>query len=474
MDTKSIILLIIQILYVGTIIGLVTVVVSENRNPQKTITWVLVLTFLPVLGLILYLIFGEDHRRVWSVNKRMTKGLKGKSLPNYNLEEDIEPDDVYRKLKQLLKTISYAPVLDGNHVDFYSTGEDKFKQLFADIEKAKHHVHLLYYTFASDEIGTQLKDLLIRKVKENVEVRVIYDDVGCLKTKSRFFKEMEKAGVKVDCFLPIRFPYIARRVNYRNHKKIAIIDGEIGYIGGMNIADSYVKGLKWGIWRDLSIRIHGKAVHALQVVFLLDWFYSHKETLDSPGYYPKLPVYGKNPMQIVTSSPMFFYETLTEGFFQAITNAQRYVYIQTPYFIPSDQIIKAMQAAALSGVEVRLMIPKRSDNFLVCAASFSYIQSLLESNVKVYLYTVGFLHSKLIVIDDSLTIVGSANMDTRSFELNFEDSAFIYDAETALKAKEIFMRDLDDSYIVELERWKKRSRFKHYFDSIMRLMTPVF
>jgi len=404
----------------------------------------------------------------------MLKGLDGKSIPYFNLQDQEVDNDNHRKLKKLLKNISYAPVLDGNSLEFYSTGKAKFEQLFADIEKAKYHVHILYYTFASDEIGQQLKDLLIRKVKDGVDVRVIYDDVGCIKTKSRFFKEMIKNGIKVDCFLPIRFPYIARRVNYRNHKKIVVIDGEIGYIGGMNIADVYLKGFKWGIWRDLSARIQGKAVHALQVTFLLDWFYSHKETLNDPHYFPKLPVLGKNPMQIVTSSPMYTFETLTEGFFQAINNAQRYVYIQTPYFIPSDQIIKAMQTAALSGVEVRLMIPKRSDNFLVCAASFSYIRSLLENNVKVYLYTAGFLHSKLIVIDDSLTIIGSTNMDTRSFELNFEDSAFIYDEETALKAKDIFAIDQNDSCLVELDKWKKRSKFKHYFESIMRLMTPVF
>lgn len=474
MDAEHIIALIIKILYIGTVIGLVTVIISENRNPQKTITWVLVLAFLPVLGLILYLIFGEDHRRVRSINKRMTKGLEGKSLPYFNLQDEEADDDTYRKLKKLLKNVGYAPVLDGNQIDLFSTGEEKFKQLFADIDNASHHVHLLYYKIGSDEIGHQLKELLIRKVKQGVEVRVIYDDVGCLKTKSRFFKDLIKAGVMVDCYLPIRFPYFARRVNYRNHRKVAVIDGKIGYIGGFNIADEYVKGVKWGIWRDLTARVEGKGVHALQVCFLLDWFYSHKETLNSSLYFPELDDKGKNLMQVVTSSPMYIYENLTEGFFQAISNAQKYVYIQTPYFIPSDEIIKAMQSAALSGVEVRLMIPKRSDNFLVGAASYSYIRSLLQNNVKVWFYTAGFLHTKLIVVDDSLTIVGSANMDIRSFELNFEASAFIYNEETAIKAKNIFLRDLSDSEQIMLETWKKRSPFKRYFESLLRLMTPVF
>lgn len=474
MDTASIISLIVQILYVGTIIGVIAVVISENRNPQRTITWVLVLIFLPIFGLLIYLIFGENHRREWSVMRRMTKGLDGKSLPYFNLYDEEADDDSYRKLKRLLKKIGYAPVLDGNRIEFYSSGEEKFERLFKDIENAEKHIHLLYYAILSDEVGYRLKDLLIRKVKEGVEVYVIYDDVGSLKAKSRFFKEMEKGGVKVDCFLPIRFPYFARRVNYRNHRKIAVIDGKIGYIGGMNIADQYIKGLKWGAWKDLSIRIQGNGVHALQVVFLLDWYYSHKETLNGSSYFPEIEPQGNNPMQVVTSSPMYTYENLTEGFFQAINSAQKSIYIQTPYFMPSEQIVRAMETAALSGIEVNLMIPRRCDNPLVGAASYSYIRSLLERGVKVWLYTAGFLHSKLIVVDDSLTIVGSANMDTRSFELNFEASAFIYDSETALKAKDIFLGDQKDAIRLEYDKWIKRPRLKRYFESMMRLMSPVF
>lgn len=474
MDTYEIISLIVQILYVVTIIGVITVVVSENRNPQKTITWVLVLTFLPVIGLILYLFFGENHRRTWSVNRRMTKDLEGKATPYFNLQDEESSDDTYRKLKILLKNVGNSLVLNGNQIELFSEGKDKFDRLFADIEKAEKHIHLLYYAIGSDRVGNRLKELLIRKVKEGVEVRIIYDDVGCLKTKKSFFKELEQGGVQVDCFLPIRFPYIARRVNYRNHRKVAVIDGRIGYIGGMNIKDCYAEGVSWGVWRDLSMRMEGKAVHALQVVFLLDWYYSHKESLESPYYFPEISDKGHNPIQIVTSGPMNTYESLTEGFFQAITNARKYVYIQTPYFMPSDQIVKAMQMAALSGVDVRLMLPKRSDNRLVGAASYSFIRSLLECNVKVYLYTAGFLHAKLIVADDDLAIIGSANMDTRSFELNFESSAFVYDADTAWQCKEIFHRDMRDAYEVDIDKWMKRSRWKQYIESLLRLMTPVF
>lgn len=475
MDTASIIQLIIQILYVITILGVTAVIISENRNPQKTVSWVLILTFLPVIGLILYVLFGQNHRRVRRINRRMLKGLEGKSLPYFHLLYEKEaPDDAYKKLKRLLKNVGYSPVLDGNKVDFFKEGRDKFDQMFSDIENAQNHIHLLYYKIADDQIGNRLKELLIRKVKEGVDVRIIYDDVGSLKTKTRFFREMEKAGVRVNCFLPIRFPYIARRVNYRNHRKIVVIDGEIGYMGGINIADCYVDGLSWGVWRDLAIRIQGKGVHALQIIFLLDWYYSQKESLSSPAFFPELPGYGSNPMQVVSSGPLDMYENLTEGFFQAINTAKKYVYIQTPYFIPSDQIIEAMMTAAMSGIEVRLVIPERSDNVFVGAATLSYVKLLLAYNVRVYLYTAGFLHSKLVVIDDSLTIIGSANMDVRSFELNFEASTFIYDTESATKAKEIFMNDLKDARLVLPDEWKKRPRIKQYFESVMRLMTPLF
>lgn len=474
MDTGSIIQLIIQILYAVTIIGLTTVVISENRNPQKTVSWILILVFLPVVGLILYLFFGQNYRKLRSINKRMLKDLDGKSLPYFNLQEAEEPDDIYRKLKRLLKNVGYSPVLDGNEVRFLSGGKKKFRQLFIDIEQARHHIHLLYYKIESDTLGNQLKELLIRKAREGVEVRIIYDDVGCLKTKSTFWKEMEKEGIVVNCFLPIRFPYIARRVNYRNHRKVAVIDGEIGYIGGINVGDVYADGLKWGAWQDLAIRIRGKGVHALQVIFLFDWYYSQKESLNSAKYFPLLPDFGKNPMQIVTSGPTDMYENLMEGFLQAINGARKYVYVQTPYFIPSDTVVKALQTAAMSGVDVRLMIPVRSDNVFVGASTLSYVRLLLDYNVRVYLYTAGFLHSKLIVVDDSLTIVGSANMDERSFELNFEASAFIYDEESAATAREIFQEDMKDCELILSDEWNKRSKYRQYFESLMRLLTPLF
>jgi len=473
MDWQNIILIIFQILYIVTLIGVITVIISENRNPQKTISWILVLAFLPVLGLIFYFVFGRNHRKVRRINKKIHKGLEGISAPDFNYRIQDEPADEHIKLKRLLVNIDSAPVLGGNRVDLLTSGKDKFEQLFIDIRNAREHIHILYYKIGNDEVGNRLKDLLIEKVKEGVVVRLIYDDVGSLHTRSCFFRDMQKAGVQVACYLPIRFPYFARRVNYRNHRKIVVIDGKIGYTGGINVEDCYIRGVKWGNWCDLAVRIQGNGVYGLQYVFLKDWYYSRKESIKSFVYFPEMPRLGDIPMQVVSSSPMDTFENLAEGFFQAVCAAQKSIYIQTPYFIPSDELLKAMQNAALSGVKVSLMIPRKSDNFLVDAATYSSVRTLLTHDIDVYLYTAGFLHSKLIVVDDSLTVVGSANMDIRSFELNFETSAFIYDAETAKKAKQVFERDIRNSERVDLKKWNKRPRVRQYFESLMRLLTPL-
>lgn len=473
MDVQAIISSVFQILYVVTILGLTAVIISENRNPQKTISWVLVLTFLPIVGLVLYIVFGQNHRKVRRLTKRMNKGLKGKSEPNYDFLHTLDSEDEYSKLKRLLFNVDEAPVLTGNQVDFFSSGKEKFEHLFEDIRNARQHIHILYYKIGDDKIGNELKQLLIRKAKEGVEVRLVYDDVGSINTKSRFFREMKKQGVMVACFLPIKFPHFARRVNYRNHRKIVVIDGEIGYTGGINVEDCYIWGLKWGVWQDMSVRIRGRGVHALQLVFFKDWYYAYKESIQSSNYFPALASFGNNPLQVVSSSPVETYENLAEGFFRAITTAQHSIYIQTPYFIPSEELIKALQNASLSGIKVSIMIPKKSDNYFVGAATLSSVRTLLEHNINVYLYTAGFLHSKMIVVDENLVVVGSANMDVRSLELNFETSVFIYDEESAKKGKLIFEHDQQYAECVSLDSWKRRPRLRQYFESVLRLLTPL-
>ena len=467
-------ILVFQLLYVLTAIGTVIVVISENRNPLKTISWVLVLLLLPLVGLIFYYFFGEDHRKKRLISRKMHKKLNKKAVRKETQQETVlNPHPEYEPLINLLNRVKNSPLYDGNKITFYSNGVDKFEALFEEIEKAKQHIHLQYYIFMNDTIGCQLRDLLVKKAHEGIEVRVLYDDVGAWKAKKKFFKDMAKEGVHVEAFLKVAFPLLTSRVNYRNHRKVVVIDGEVGFMGGMNVADRYVNGINGGIWRDSHIKLEGKAVHGLQTSFAIDWYASCTEFLSADKYFPTLYAKGDNLMQISTSGPMGDIKEIHQGIFQAILNAKKYVYIQTPYFIPTDMLLLAIQTAALSGVDVRIMIPKKSDTTFVQIATLSYIKNLQDANVDVYFFTGGFIHSKLLVIDDKLTITGSANMDVRSFEHNFEIEAFIYNETTAAQARDIFLNDMKISEIVVAELWDKRSRYIKFSESVLRMFTPL-
>ena len=469
----TVISIILQAAYAVTVVSLVLLIISENRNPQKTMSWILVLVFMPIAGTIAYLIFGEDHRRRRKLNKRLNKGLEEKPKPSFSHKsERTEPS--HGKLERLMLETAGAPLIYGNRGDFFPEPKERFEKFFDDIKNAKGHIHLLYYTLMDDRVGNELKSILIKKAAEGVEVRVIYDGVGSLKARKKFFKEMAQNGVEVEEFLPIRFLKFARRVNYRNHRKIAVIDGEIGYVGGRNIADCYLYGLPRGEWRDLDIRIEGEGVYGLQAAFLTDWYYAHKQRVDDKKYFPKIGAKGANLMQIVSGGPNDEFESIMSGMFEAICGAKKYAYITTPYFIPNEQIMRAMQAAALSGVDVRLILPSKSDSVFVNAAGFSFVSGLLESGVKVYLFQGGFIHAKSIAVDDSLFITGSANMDIRSFELNFETCAFLYDEKSAEEGRKIFMGDLAKSKELLKDEWAKRPAYRRAFESSMRIISPIF
>lgn len=466
-------LLVFQLLYVLTAIGVVIVVISENRNPLKTISWVLVLLLLPLVGLLFYYFFGEDHRKKRLISRKMHKKINRKTLERTELLETLHPPQQYSGLVNLLNKLKDSPLYGGNKITFYTNGIDKFEALFEEMRKAKKHIHLQYYIFMDDEIGNKTKDILIEKAREGVEVRVLYDAMGSWGTKNSFYKSMEVEGIHVEPFLKVAFPILTSRVNYRNHRKVVVIDGEVGFMGGMNIADRYVKGVKYGIWRDSHFKVEGKGVHGLQTSFIIDWYATKNELLVANKYFPTLVSKGECMMQIATSGPTGEFKQIHQGIFHAITNAKEYVYIQTPYLIPTDSLMLAIQTAALSGVDVRIMIPEKSDTTFVQIASMSFIKDFLEARVKICLFKDGFLHSKLMVIDDNLTITGSANMDVRSFEHNFEIDAFIYDRNTALKAREIFMDDLSCSRLVDLDEWNTRPRYKRLAESFLRLFTPL-
>lgn len=472
MDTDHLILL-IQILYGVTALGVVFVVISENRNPLKTLSWILILVLLPLVGLIIFYFFGEDHRKKRLISHKMHKRLNRKALGRRDFYEKLSSPSEYDGLISLLAKTGEAPLYGGTFINFFSSCAEKYESLIEDIKKARKHIHIQYYIFMDDEIGWRVRNLLVKKVKEGVEVRLLYDDVGSWKAKSSFFKDMAKEGVIVQPFLKVAFKLLTSRVNYRNHRKIVVIDGMIGYVGGMNIADRYLEGINNGIWRDSHMKVEGKAVAALQTSFLIDWYSSRKEFISSDVYFPYLEEKGNDILQMVTSGPVGPYKAIHLGILQAIANAKKSVYIQTPYFIPTDALLLNIQMAALRGVDVRLMLPRHSDTTFVHIASMSFLSEILASKVKVYFFENGFIHSKLMVIDDSLTISGSANMDVRSFEHNFEIDAFIYSTETCVKAKDIFYKDMEQCTQISIDEWETRSRVSKFQESVLRLFSPL-
>lgn len=470
---NSVLMLVLEIVYMLTIVSVIIVVISENKNPIKTLSWVMVLIFLPFIGLIWYLTFGQDFTKRQVITKRMYEKLKRRPLDELGTTEEFSYPESQKNLIKLLKNIDNTPLLGGNSVRFYISAKDKYKEMLIDLKNAKHHIHVEYYIFSDDKIGSTIKDVLVKKALEGVEVRVIYDGFGSRKTKKSFFEEMRKAGVEAEPFLKLALPKFTSRLNYRNHRKIVVIDGEIGYVGGMNIADRYIEGFEWGKWRDTHVRIKGKGVQSLQSVFLIGWHFVTQTLITSRKYFPELPSYGDVMMQTVNSGPLRSEREVFRGVLQAIYDAKKSIFIQTPYFIPPDSMSEALQTAAIRGVDVRLMVAEKSDVPLVQVASRSFFKEMMQSGVKIYTYQGGFLHSKLMIFDDYLTLIGSVNFDFRSFEHNFEVESFIYDEAVASEAIDIFVDDQRESKIISLRSWVKRPVRVRFFESLMRLFAPL-
>ncbi|WP_321481326.1 cardiolipin synthase [uncultured Bacteroides sp.] len=462
-----------DLMYFGAIIGTIIVVILDNRNPVKTMAWILILMFLPVVGLVFYFFFGRSTRREKMISRKSYNRLMKKPMAEYLAQENCVLPAEYARLSQLFKEINQALPFEGNKVDIYTTGYTKLQALIRELSKAKHHIHMEYYIFEDDPVGRLIRDLLIDKARNGVQVRVIYDDVGCWHVPNRFFEGMRDAGIEVRAFLKVRFPLFTSKVNYRNHRKIVVIDGVVGFVGGMNLAKRYLRGFSWGIWRDTHVMIEGKAVHGLQTAFLLDWYFVDRTLLSASCYFPKKEFFGEGLAQIVTSDPIGPWKEIMQGLTMAIIEAKKYFYMQTPYFLPTESILAAMQTAALAGVDVRLMLPKRGDNRIISLASRSYLADVLSAGVKVYFYNKGFLHSKLMVSDDMLSTIGSTNLDFRSFEHNFEVNAFMYDEGTALRLKDIFVQDQRACSQVFLKNWKKRPLHKRALESFVRLLAPL-
>lgn len=461
------------ILYFFIVLFTIFSLILDNRSPIKTMTWILVLFFFPVVGLIFYFFFGRSTRKERLISRKRYIRLSKRPMAEYQSQESLQDETGKSRLMAFFKRVNKALPFGGNKMEIYTDGYSMLQALIKAIAGARHHIHLQFYIFENDAVGRLLRDLLIDKAREGVKVRLLYDDVGCWKVDRLFYDQMLCEGIEVLGFLKVRFPLFTSKVNYRNHRKIAIIDGRVGFIGGMNIAERYIRGFSWGRWRDTHVRLSGKAVYGLQTSFLTDWYAIDRTLLTSAEYFPKMREEGSVVAQIVTSDPVGEWKDIMQGVVLAICNAQRYIYVQSPYFLPTEEVMNAFQTAALAGVDVRVMIPERADTFLTHMGSLSYLDELMAAGVKVYMYKAGFLHSKLIVSDDEVASVGSANMDFRSFEHNFEANAFFYDKETALALKEIFLNDQRSCLLLSRKQWAMRPRKQRVIESVVRLLAPL-
>ncbi|MCP1096968.1 cardiolipin synthase [Bacillaceae bacterium OS4b] len=460
------------------------VIFFERREASTTWAWLLVLYFLPVVGFILYLLFGtslrhahlfqwEDKKKIGIeeiIDKQMEE-LSTNHFPFRNASSSNYRDLIYMHLRN-----NDAVLTEDNQVDIFTEGKNKFDQLFKDIEAAKNHIHIQYYIIQRDGLGKRFIEALTKKANEGVKVRLLYDELGSRGMTKRFFREFRQAGGRVEAFFPSKLKFINLRLNFRNHRKLVIIDGKVGYVGGFNVGDEYL-GLnpKFGFWRDTHLRIEGSAVKAIQTRFILDWNQAskHHDITYQPHYFPIVETQGNIDLQIVTSGPDSEWEQIKNGYIKLISSAKKSILIQTPYFIPDASLLDALRIASLSGVDVKIMIPNKPDHLFVYWATTFNAGQLLRAGAKVYIYDNGFIHAKMIVVDEEVSSVGTANIDVRSFKLNFEVNAFIYDEGMAETLTRIFYKDVEVCRQLTIEEFEKRSKWIRFKESIARLVSPI-
>ncbi len=460
----------------------VVMIVHAKRDPTKALAWIMLITFVPVAGIAIYILFGRNHRKDKIFSRKELKDLRTlEQLSRQQLESLHAATDgqlpealrANREVIALLLNNNKALLTMHNRVRVLNNGKATFAAMFEALRAAKTSIHLEYYIFESDRLGQKIGRILMDKARKGVEVRLIYDDVGSWGLSQRYLRKLRAAGVKVGCFMPVAFPWFTSKVNYRNHRKILVVDGHVAFTGGINIAERYLRGDHIGKWRDTHLRLEGESVAMLQGIFAMDWYFVTREILDLPRYLPKSTVTETSPLQIASSGPDSDWASIMQAFFAAITKAQKYIYISTPYFLPNQAIMTALKVAALSGIDVKVMIPSRSDSKITYWASRSYIGEMIDADIKVYLYKKGFNHSKLIMIDGRFSSVGTANMDIRSFEDNFEVSALMYDPEIARQLEAEFHKDLTHSTPATKEWWENKPLKHSIYESLARLMSPL-
>jgi len=466
------------------ILFIIIVVFFDRKKPESTLAWVLILFFVPYVGIFLYIIFGEFFRfgvkkkeRDKLLNDKLTLNIIEKQIKYIEKDKNLRNNFKWADLILMNSKDARSIVTFDNEIDVFYNASDKYDRMFEDLKNARESINISYYIIRKDVYGRQLLDLLVDKAKEGVEVRLIYDHIGSKITSKRFFKPLIKAGGKVEKFFPSRI-FLKLYINHRNHRKMIIIDGKIAYIGGMNIGKEYVGGdKKITPWRDRHLRIIGGAVSSIQTQFFLDYLFVSKEKIeweDSKviSKFYKVDVHnGDKPTQIIASGPDYKYSNIRNSYLKMINNAKEEIIIETPYLIPDEAILTSLKLSANSGVKVKILIPGVPDKKAIYFATLSYCRELIESGVEVYAYN-GFMHSKLMIVDNDIVNIGSANMDRRSFSLNFEINAVVYDKEFNKRNRDIIDEELKNSVLINGKE-KKIGFFVGVLEKLARLFAPI-
>lgn len=470
---------IISIFSTLTVISISLGIFMENRNPSTTMAWILLLALIPVVGLVFYFLFGQNVFKRRKYDKKAQRDqmayerIENDALRTHQDWSIFTPSR--QKLLGLSQRLARTPVSFSSETRILTNGEETFGTLLLELRQAQHHIHMEYYIFRADHIGTRIQQILIEKARAGVAVRFMYDAVGSLQLSKAFLKELTNAGVQVAAY-GNSTSFFSSRVNYRNHRKIVVIDGDVGFMGGLNVGDEYLSRSKtYGFWRDTHMLLRGEAVRTMQIIFLQDWMHTTGEKILEQDYLsPQLRFTGGDgAVQIIASGPDNERRALKNIFFSMITSAEKSVWIASPYFIPDDDILTALRVAAMSGLDVRLLFPAKPDKWIPFLASHSYFPALLESGVKIYEYEKGFIHSKLLITDGEIATIGTANMDMRSFHLNFEVNALLLQTESVSRIVADFERDLLSTRQIVHETFMNKRLLERLLESAARLMSPL-
>ncbi len=460
------------ILYILLALFMIIGLLINGVRPAKTLAWLLVIFTIPVAGILLYIMLGRNRRK-----KRLAR-LRNNSieLPSYavNIETDAGQPK-YKKMMTLIKKVTHYPPTYHNAVTLLEDGAHTFNKIFEALEKAEHFIYLQYYIFEEGILANKLLMIFEKKIQKGVKIKMIYDGVGSYSLSSSYIKKLKAIGVEAYPFLPFRFGRFLSSLNYRNHRKIIIVDGIIGFTGGINISDKYLRKDKDLVkWHDMHLAIQGEAVSFMEHIFISDWFMvSEKKVAMKTTYKETTDADLKTLVHVVPSGPDDAFPNIEQSYLSIINEAQKYLYITNPYIIPSNEILMALQMAALSGIDVRLLIADKSDSKLVSWTVRSYFDSFLKSGVRIFLFPHGFLHSKILVSDDDIASIGTANIDVRSFEHNYEVNALLYDRDTARILRKNFLRDCEQSTELKMEVHNQRPALNKLIEGTARIFAPV-